>query len=79
MAELRGIADRDAKQAVTMILDNVDDVEHARSALSAAFDDPVVTELAVYNVGDGGAMAGILVASRRNETGEATFLVFLLD
>ena len=47
-----------------MILDNIDDAEQARSALSAAFDDPAVTELAVYTLGDDGA---------------ATFLVFLLD
>ena len=27
--------------------------------LSSAFDDPAVTELAVYNLGDGEAMSGI--------------------
>jgi hypothetical protein len=47
--------------------------------LSAAFDIPALTELVVYNVGDGGAMSGLLVAGRRAETGESTVLVFLLD
>jgi len=78
VAELRGIADRDARQSVTMILDNVDDAQNARAALAAAFDDPAVTELAAYTLGDGAAMAGILVAGRRDD-GAGTFLVFLLD
>lgn len=30
-------------------------------------------------LGDGAAMAGILIAGRRGANGEATFLVFLLD
>ena len=51
----------------------------ARAALAAAFDDPAVTELHVFNLGDGGAMSGLLVAGRRQGTGEATFLVFLMD
>jgi hypothetical protein len=58
-----------------MILNDVDGAEAARAALSAAFDDSAVTELMVYNVGDGGAMSGLLVAGRRAETGEATFLL----
>ena len=78
VAELRGIADRDARQSATMILDNIDDAQNARATLSAAFDDPAVTELAAYTLGDGAAMAGILVAGRRDD-GAVTFLVFLLD
>jgi len=38
-----------------------------------------VTDLRVYILGDGGAMSGLLIAGRHNETGEAIFLVFLLD
>ena len=79
VAELRGISDPDAKISVPMILDNIDGAEQARAALSAAYDDPAVTELRVFNLGDGAAMSGILVAGRRAETGEAAFLVFLLD
>ena len=78
VAELRGIGDRDARQSVPMILDNTANAEQARSALSAAFDDPAVKELAVYTLGDGEAMSGILVAGR-NTAGADTFLVFLLD
>ena len=51
----------------------------ARAALAAAYDDPAVTDLRVYNLGDGGAMSGLLVAGYRKGTGEATFLVFLMD
>jgi hypothetical protein len=79
IAELRGIADRDAQLSVPMILDNIEGAEAARAALSNAFDDPSVTELRVFNLGDGEAMSGLLVASRRGASGEATFLVFLMD
>ena len=79
VAELRGIADPDAAISAPMILDNIDGAEMARAALAAAYDDPAVTDLRVYNLGDGGAMSGLLVAGRRQATGEATFLVFLMD
>jgi hypothetical protein len=79
VAELRGITDQAAQLSVPMILDTVQDAEQARAALAAAFDDPAVTELAVYNTGDGAAMSGLLIAARRAESGEAAFLVFLLD
>ena len=79
VAELRGISDSDAQNSVPMILDNIDGAEKARAALTAAYDDPAVTELRVFNLGDGEAMSGLLVAGRRQATGEAAFLVFLMD
>ena len=79
VAELRGIADPDAQNSVPMILENIDGAEKARAALAAAYDDPAVTELRVFNLGDGGAMSGLLVAGRRGATGEVAFLVFLMD
>jgi len=79
LAELRGIADPDAQNSVPMILENVDGAEQARAALAAAYDDPAVTELRVFNLGDGGAMSGLLVAGRRGATAEASYLVFLMD
>ena len=78
VSELRGIADPDAQNSVPMILDVVQGADKARVALAVAYDDPAVTELRVFNLGDGGAMSGLLVAGRR-DTGEAAFLVFLLD
>jgi hypothetical protein len=79
VAELRGIADPDAQNSVPMILDNIEGADKARAALAAAYDDPAVTELRVFNLGDGEAMSGLLVSGRRQATGEAAFLVFLLD
>ncbi len=79
VAELRSIEDADAANSAPMILDVVEDAARARVALAAAFDDPAVSELRVFNLGDGEAMSGILVAGHRAGTGEATFLVFLLD
>lgn len=79
VAELRGITDRDAAQSAPMLLDVVEGAEKARVALVAAFDDPAVSELRVFNLGDGGAMSGLLVAGRRAAAGEAVFVVFLMD
>jgi hypothetical protein len=79
VTELRGIADHDAQVSVPMIMDNIEGAEAARTALSNAFDEPTVTELRVFNLGDGEAMSGLLVAGRRGASGEATFLVFLMD
>jgi hypothetical protein len=56
-----------------MILDN------DAAGLAAVFDDPAITELRVFTLGDGGAMSGLLVGGRRGATGETTFLVFLMD
>ena len=78
-AELRGIDDQSTALSAEMILDNVDNADAARAALSAVYDDPAVTELRVFNLGDGEAMSGLLVVGRRVESADATFLVFLLD
>jgi hypothetical protein len=79
VAELRGIQDPDAARSVPMILENIEGADRARAALSAVYDDPAMTELRVFNLGDGEAMSGLLVAGRRAAMGDATFLVFLLD
>ena len=78
VAELRAIADPDARLSIPMILDNLSDPAQAQKALSVAYDDAAVKNLAVYTLGDGEAMSGILVAGRRS-TNETTFLVFLMD
>ena len=78
-AELRGIADPDTRRSVPVILAAIERAEAARAALSAAFDDPAVAELRVFNLGDGEAMSGVLIAARRGATGATTFLVFLFD
>jgi hypothetical protein len=79
LAQLRGIQDPDAAGSVPMILENIEGADRARAALAAVYDDPAITELRVFNLGDGGAMSGLLVAGRRAGTGEATCLVFLMD
>jgi hypothetical protein len=61
-----------------MILDVVEDADRARAALAGMFDDPAIGELRVFDLGDGGAMSGILVAGRTDPTGGTAFLVFLL-
>lgn len=76
--ELNGIEDDSASISVPMILENIDNADAAVGALAAAYDDPAVADFRVYNIGDGAAMSGLLLAGRR-ENSEATFLVFLLD
>jgi hypothetical protein len=78
LAELNSITDPAASNSIPMILDVVKDADKAKITLSAAYDDPAVAELKVYNAGDGAGMSGVLVAGRRNN-GEATFLEFLYD
>lgn len=78
VAELQGIRDPGARLSVPMVLDVVENAEPPQQALSAVHDDPAVSELRVFNLGDGEAMSGLLIAGRRN-TGEATFLAFLMD
>jgi hypothetical protein len=78
VAELRAIEDPDAALSVPMILDGVDGAEQARVALATVYDDPGIVELRVFDLGDGEAMSGLLVAGRRGD-GRATFLAFLLD
>ena len=79
VTELRGVDDRDAKPSIPMILEGVAGAEAARAALASAFDDPAVTELRAFNLGDGEAMSGLLVAGRRDADGDTTFLVLLMD
>jgi heat shock protein HslJ len=78
LAELQGITDLDASLSVPMILTGIENAEAAQKALADTFNDPTMADLVVYNLGDGGAMSGILVAGRRGN-GETTFLVFLYD
>lgn len=78
VAELRAISDAQAKLSVPMILEAVENASKARHALSAAFDNVAVSQLAVFNIGDGEAMSGILIAGNR-ENGGTTCLVFMLD
>ncbi|MBK8048224.1 MAG: hypothetical protein IPK16_14535 [Anaerolineales bacterium] len=78
VTELRGLEDRDAASSAALILDDVDNAESARAALAAVFDDPAVTEVAAYRLGDGAAMSGLLVAGRLQDQ-NAVYLVFLLD
>jgi hypothetical protein len=79
IAELRSISDRSARLSVSLILDEIENAEQARAALSNVFDDPAVLALSVYTIGDGAALSGLLIAGQRAETDEAVFLVFLLD
>ena len=76
--ELKSIDDDSAAISVPMILENIEDADAAVGALANAYDDASVKDFRVYNIGDGEAMSGLVLAGCR-ENGEATFLVFLMD
>jgi hypothetical protein len=78
VSELRGITDRDAQLSIPMILDNIEGAEKAQAALAAAYNDSAVNDLRVFNLGDGEAMSGLLIAGRCSD-GATTTLTFLLD
>lgn len=79
VGELRALPDHTAALSAGLLLDEVENTASARAALVTAFDDPSVIELAIYQLGDGGVMNGILVAGRRQAPPAALFLVFLID
>lgn len=78
VGELRALPDHTARQSAGVLLDEAENAAKAQAALVTAFDDPAVTELAVFNLGDGGELSGILLAGRRQDH-SAIFLFFLLD
>lgn len=79
VAELKAIADPAAAQFVPiLLLADSDEYAQALQALAAVFNDPQITDLSVYAIGDGAAMSGLLLAGVRT-TGEVTILVSLLD
>ena len=78
VAELRSISDRGARLSASLLVENNDHTTEAHAALGKAFDDSRVSELQVFKIGDGDAMSGILIASRRSNEG-FIFLVSLMD
>jgi hypothetical protein len=79
VAELRAVDDPDARQSVPLVLELSVDAERARAALSTVYDDPAMTEMAVYAIGDGAAMSGLVVAGRNTASGTSTCLTCLMD
>lgn len=79
VAELGAIADPLAAQYVPMLLlAETENYARAQQALASVFDDPQMTDLRLYAIGDGAAMSGLLLAGG-HITGETTILISLLD
>lgn len=73
---LRDLSDTDARQSAGLLLEDRENAADARAALQSVFDSPSIAELQVYNLGDGGAMSGLLLAARRQD--ESMVAVILL-
>jgi hypothetical protein len=78
VSELHAITDAQAAMSADTFLEAVSEPVAARTALAAAFDDPEVEDVVAYNLGDGEAYSGLLLAARRKND-EAVFVVFMLD
>jgi hypothetical protein len=78
LEELRQLPDQQARSSAEMILDGGEIPENAKKALVETFNDPLVSSLLIFNIGDGEQLSGLLVAARRRND-EATYLVFLMD
>ncbi|EKQ68007.1 hypothetical protein OsccyDRAFT_3546 [Leptolyngbyaceae cyanobacterium JSC-12] len=79
VAELKAIVDPAAVQYVpVLLLADTDDHAKAQQVLAAVFDNPRMTNLSVYAIGDGAAMSGLLVAGYCLPS-EVTILISLLD
>ena len=78
VAELRAIADNRARLSASLLLENIENEAEACKSLASVFDDQLVSELSIFKIGDGSAMSGVLIASRRS-TDETVFLVLLMD
>ncbi len=59
--ELNNIQDADAKRSVPLLTELIENAEQGKLALAAAFNHADISQLQVYNVGDGEAMSGILL------------------
>ena len=79
VTELAALPDHAARLAASLLLENLPDPSAAHAALAAAFDDPAVTALALYRIGDGAAMSGILLVGLRPTDHIFTLLILLMD
>jgi hypothetical protein len=78
IAELNALTDPALRSVVELLVDNMEDPAAARTALVGAFDDPQLSQLHLYAVGDGEQYSGVEIAARQAD-GQATFLILLLD
>ena len=68
LTELYNITDTDAKIAVPLLTDLIENASQGKQALAAAFNLPDVTAMAVFTIGDKAALSGILaIAIYTNE------------
>ncbi|MDP1561108.1 MAG: hypothetical protein Q8M16_06900 [Pirellulaceae bacterium] len=78
VAEIEGIRDPESGSAAQMLLDAGPDPDRAIAALRTAFNDPGITQLKIFKIGDGGSMSGAIIAAENNAN-VRLFLIILLD
>lgn len=76
---LRSLEDPTTRSAAALMLDGGTDPEASAGVLERAFDHAAISELRVFAIGDGGAMSGLIIASRDTECMEDILLSFLMD
>ncbi len=79
VAELRAIDDQNVSQFVPiLLLEETENQTQTEQALAAVYDQPKVTDLQVYTIGDGAAVAGLMLLGRYAAE-ETVILISLLD
>jgi hypothetical protein len=63
LSELASISDAESKRSVPLLTEFTSDPEAAASAMVTAFDHEHVKDLSVFKIGDGEAMAGLIVTA----------------
>jgi hypothetical protein len=63
VSELASITDAEAKRSVPLFTEFTSEPEAAASALASAFDHEHVKDLAVFRIGDGEAMSGLILTT----------------
>jgi len=78
VAEIQSIRDPESGSAAQLLLDAGPDPDRAEATLRAAFNDPGISQLQIFKIGDGGAMSGVIIAAETS-TKVRYFLIILLD
>lgn len=77
--ELAALTGDNIELVIGNFLDNRDNAGELKQSLTAVFDAPAMSEVVVYRIGDGQALAGVLLVGRQRGKNEVTCVYHLWD
>lgn len=63
VSELASVSDSEAKRSVPLLTEFISDPDAAVKALDSVFDHEQVKRISIFTIGDGAAMAGIMITA----------------